>query len=192
MRYSVRIHDQPHTIAIEEDAQGQLNIQVDDQPISVHTVRLGTDRLSVLIGDYSYDLFTRPVPSDNPDDTQRYEVVLDGQVFSVDLVDERRRALGGLARGRRETGMVTLKAPMPGLVAAVLVAAGDQVEHGQRLVILEAMKMRNDLTAPRAGVIQQVVTAEGAAVNQGQPLLVIGDAVGQSDDDEESGPVNAR
>jgi biotin carboxyl carrier protein len=63
---------------------------------------------------------------------------------------------------------------MPGTVLDVLVSPGEQVEAGQVLVILEAMKMENEIMAPMAGKVIQVNTTKGAAVNSGDPLLVIG------------------
>jgi biotin carboxyl carrier protein len=74
---------------------------------------------------------------------------------------------------------------MPGLVANVLVAVGDTVERGQTVVVLEAMKMENDLVAPRAGVIHAILVARGQAVIQDTRLVVIGDAGGAPAADED-------
>lgn len=175
MRYSVQINGQPHTLAVEADAQGQPVVLLDDRPVPVEAAQVGADRLSLLIEGHSYEAFVRSVPSETPDDTRRYEVLLAGIPYVIDLVDERRRSLSGMARGGHESGEATLKAPMPGLVVDILVQVSDVVERGQRVAILEAMKMQNDLMSPRAGVIRAIRTARGQAVNQGQPLVVIGD-----------------
>lgn len=66
-----------------------------------------------------------------------------------------------------------IDAPMPGTVLDILVAAGDQVEAGQVLLILEAMKMENEIMAPAAGKVVQVVASKGASVNAGDALLVL-------------------
>ena len=65
-------------------------------------------------------------------------------------------------------------APMPGNILKVNVNAGDQVKEGQVLVVLEAMKMENEIMAPKAGTVTQVVVAKGASVNTGDALVVIG------------------
>lgn len=67
-----------------------------------------------------------------------------------------------------------VKSPMPGNILSVNVNVGDTVAEGQVLMILEAMKMENEIMAPCDGTIKQVVTAKGASVNSGDPLIVIG------------------
>lgn len=188
MRYSVTIGGQPHSLTVVQDEHRQWRVTLDDQPLSVDRMSVSQGRLSLLIDGNSYDLFLRAIPSD-ADDTLTYDVLLDGTPHLVELVDERRRQLAGLAKGRRESGESVVKAPMPGMVAQILVALGDTVEHSQPVVILEAMKMQNALNAPRAGVIRAIKTVQGQAVNQGQPLVVIGDPEGAQppeDEDEDA------
>jgi biotin carboxyl carrier protein len=66
-----------------------------------------------------------------------------------------------------------MKAPMPGLVIAVPIAVGEQVEKGQNLVILESMKMQNELKAPRSGLVNRILIEKGDNVEQNQILLVL-------------------
>ena len=177
MRYRVQIAGASHIVTVAQDAQQQWQVQLDDRPIPVDQANLGPDHMSLLIGDHSYDLWLRALPGDEPTAIETsYAVLLAGKPYRVDLVDERRHALAGMARRPDAGGDVTIKAPMPGLVINVLVAPGDLVTLGQRVVVLEAMKMQNDLTTPRAGIVRAVKTATGQAVNQGQPLVVIGAA----------------
>jgi biotin carboxyl carrier protein len=70
----------------------------------------------------------------------------------------------------------TVSAPMPGLVVAIRVKAGDAVEAGQSVVVVEAMKMQNELATRGAGIVQEVLVAERASVAAGQPLVRIGPA----------------
>ncbi len=102
----------------------------------------------------------------------RTTVWLDGSVYELDLVDERaaRRRRGGAAD---LGGPQTVKAPMPGKVVKLLVAVGDRVEVGQGVVVVEAMKMENELRAPAAGVVKALPVAEGTPVESGTALVVL-------------------
>lgn len=102
----------------------------------------------------------------------RATVWLDGAVYELDLVDERaarRRGRGGAAGDRQKA----VKAPMPGKVVKHLVAVGDRVEAGQGVVVVEAMKMENELRAPAEGVVTALPAAEGTAVESGAVLVVL-------------------
>lgn len=183
MRFRVTVQGAVHTIEIERDAQHGWRTSVDGAPVALDRAQVTPGQFSLLLGTRSFEVFVRPLPGENG--TQRFDVFMDGAPVAVEVIDERLYALAGMGKGHGESGEVTVKAPMPGLVAHVLVAEGDAVERGQRVVVLEAMKMQNDLLAPRAGLIRAVKTAPGQAVNQGQPLVVIGDPEGQTQEPED-------
>jgi len=98
-------------------------------------------------------------------------VVVDGHRFEVDVQDPRRwRSKAG---GRGGEGVASVMAPMPGKVVRVLVAAGDPVEAGQGLIVVEAMKMQNEMKAPRAGRVLKISVQAGSAVAAGDVLATI-------------------
>jgi biotin carboxyl carrier protein len=99
-------------------------------------------------------------------------VVIDGHHFEVEVRDPRRRSRQ--ASGRTGEGLQTLTAPMPGKVVRVLVAVGDAVVAGQGLLVVEAMKMQNEMKAPRAGTVLSIAAKEGATVAAGEVLATIG------------------
>lgn len=102
----------------------------------------------------------------------RYTLSLDGHTFVVEALDERTRAIQDLSAARAEAaGPTPLVAPMPGLVMRVQVKPGDQVAGGQGLVVMEAMKMENELRAPAPGVVRAVHVAPGIAVEKGTLLV---------------------
>ena len=95
-----------------------------------------------------------------------------GREFHATVRDPRawKRTDGGLQQthGRQE-----VVAPMPGKIVRVLVAAGQNVEVGQGLVVVEAMKMQNEIKSPKKGTIQKILVSEGAAVNAGDVLAIV-------------------
>jgi len=120
-----------------------------------------------------------------------YSVLLDGRVYDA-RVDRAGQGLVVVAAGDRfevevrdprswsrrsaleSQGLATLAAPMPGKVVRVLVAEGDTVEAGQGLLVVEAMKMQNEIKAPRSGRVVALAAREGTTVAAGDPLATIG------------------
>jgi biotin carboxyl carrier protein len=137
---------------------------------------------SLLISDRSYEMFIRAAGR-QAGGASAFEVSIGGQTFEVGVQDERERALASLVGEAHASGDVTIRAPMPGLVSNVLVSDGDQVERGQAVVVLEAMKMENDLSATRAGIVKSLRVARGQTVAQGEALAVIGDPAGVASDE---------
>jgi biotin carboxyl carrier protein len=107
----------------------------------------------------------------------RREVIVDGWRIEFEIESERRASLRERARrGREETahgGPTAVHAIIPGRVVAVSVAAGDSVVAGQQLLVVEAMKMQNELRAPRDGVISSVAVGAGRTIEVGDLLLVL-------------------
>lgn len=107
-------------------------------------------------------------------DNSTWEVLLRGRQFSVEVEDERERRLR-LAAGEVSAvrGKFVLTAPMPGLVIAIQVAVGDQVSQGDVLVILESMKMQNELTAPHDGTVTRINARINGNVERKENLLIL-------------------
>lgn len=101
-----------------------------------------------------------------------WQVLLRGRLYPITVEDERERRLRAAAGGGvAESGEFILKAPMPGLVVAIPVSEGQEVKKGQVLLILESMKMQNELKAPRDGIVQRIKVKTGESVEQKQTLL---------------------
>jgi glutaconyl-CoA/methylmalonyl-CoA decarboxylase subunit gamma len=112
---------------------------------------------------------------------KRYEVEVErGQAAIVNTtevaVDAVKPAVGTLAKPQAELNSgagETIKAPMPGTIFDIKVATGTAVKAGDVILILEAMKMENEITAPKDGIVAQISVAKGASVNTGDVLAVI-------------------
>lgn len=130
-------------------------------------------RYSLLIAGRSYDVLARRITKAGQKVGETYEIHVLGRRFEVMVEDERARLLAGLARGGAAGGAATINAPMPGLVIGVPFEPGAQVEQGQTVVVLEAMKMENDLAAPISGVIKEIRVSKGQTVDQGEVLVIV-------------------
>lgn len=102
----------------------------------------------------------------------RWSVVVQGERREVEVLDERAAHIRSLVgETPAPVGPLVLKAPMPGLVLRVLASPGQKVVEGTSLIVLEAMKMENELKAPSAGIIQGISVTAGQTVERGQPLV---------------------
>ena len=105
------------------------------------------------------------------------EVVVDGWRFELEVDDAARAALRRRATRARDTGTasgpIEVRAIIPGRVAAVRVTLGDAVEAGGSLLVVEAMKMQNEIRAPRAGIVERVAVADGQTIDNGDLLVVL-------------------
>lgn len=198
MRYLVTVDEREVRVAIEErqsSALPQADVDGVKAPIDWRVVTAAARALaggadtaghySLLLGATSYDIYARPLatPDDADEGAQAYEVTVGARTFTVTLRDERTQALGRLAGGAHHSGDAAIRAPMPGLVSNVLAQEGQEVARGQAIVVLEAMKMENDLTTPRAGVVKRISVTKGQTVNQGETLAIIGDPAGAASDE---------
>jgi acetyl-CoA/propionyl-CoA carboxylase biotin carboxyl carrier protein len=151
------------------DAAGRTATIGGGEPVAVDLAPTGErGRFSLLIGARSYE-----VAVETTSEGQR--VWVEGRAYDLQVADPRRPAAAGRRAVRTGTD-VRLTTPMPGLVAEVLVAVGDQVTKGQAVAVIEAMKMRNDVRSTRDGVVAQVAVVAGQTVAKGDALVVFAGA----------------
>ena len=164
MKYIATIEDKEYEIEILSETR----VLIDEVPHEINFKRLRQYlSFSLLVDGKSYET---NIYQDNND----WEVLLRGRQFTVDVEDERERRLR-LAAGHISVhkGKFVLRAPMPGLVIDIPVAEGDQVTKGDVLVILESMKMQNELTAPRDGTVTRIQAKVNDNVERKESLLVL-------------------
>jgi pyruvate carboxylase subunit B len=167
VKYFVTIGDREIQVEIDGD-----RITVDGQSWDAHLTAIpGTPLRHLVLGDRS---FTLPFVSHG---SGRWEMAFRGESWSAEVVDERTRHIRSLTgSGEVRKGGGVLKAPMPGLVVRIDVSPGDQLEPGRGVVVLEAMKMQNELRAPSAVTVKAVKVVAGQAVEKGQVLVEFDDA----------------
>jgi pyruvate carboxylase subunit B len=165
MKYFVELASR--TFEVEVDADG---VHLDGQAVAASLDSNDGSRLFHLMVDgRSHTLIARP-----REERGEWEIELRGHRHQVMALDERRRAIRKIAGAAATAqGPLAMRAPMPGLIIAVEVGPDDVVRQGQGLVVIEAMKMENELKSPVAGRVAEVKARPGQAVDKGDTLLVI-------------------
>jgi biotin carboxyl carrier protein len=166
MPFIARLGEQSYTIDIEEIGKSVYRVAVDGNEFLVDGKKTGRTNYSLIVDNRSFE-----IEVDHTDD--EYQVLVDGRNYHVHLVDERRVLVGGAQSGSQLQGRQKVSVPMPGKVVAVLVSEGDKVEKGQGLVIVEAMKMENEVHSPTTGEVKEIKVKPGDTVEGDAVLLIV-------------------
>lgn len=163
MKYIVTLGDRRVTVEVGPDG-----VEIDGQHLSASLADVeGTPVRLVTIGDEVHRVVVR-----RREGRGHYHLWLDGFTYEVEALDERTRTIRDLtAAAAGPAGPQPLVAPMPGLIVRVNVQPGDDVTPGQGLVVMEAMKMENELRAAGAGKVKAVRVSPGTAVEKGAVLV---------------------
>ncbi len=161
MKYTVEIGGRAVVVEVDDG-----EVRVDGRPVDATLMGSGATRRLVR-GRLSREF----VATGTPLEDGQWRLLASGYKVDALVLDARTLAVRAGSRGRGPHLAGTLKAPMPGLVVRVLVKEGDEVETGRGLVVLEAMKMENELKAPGAGTVKTIHVAAGAKVERGSPLV---------------------
>jgi len=163
MRYEVEINGRKTSVELEE-RDGRLRALVDARNYDVDLVSPEEGVYTFLAGDRVYEAWVWAR------DANTLRVTVSGRVFSTSVIDRKHRRP---AADQGIEGRQSLIAPMPGKVVRVLLAPGDEVHSGQGVLVVEAMKMQNEIKSPKSGRVIEVRVAEGASVNANQVLAVV-------------------
>ncbi len=166
MKYIVQLNDERKTVSLDADQvsyEGEPHVHAELSDIEGSPVRM------VKIGTHVYR-----VVAQKRDGRGRYTLWVDGYRFETEALDERTRAIRDTtAAAAAPSGPAPVRAPMPGLIVRVNVQVGDMVEAGQGVVVMEAMKMENELRATAPGRVKSIEVAPGAAVEKGSLLVAL-------------------
>jgi biotin carboxyl carrier protein len=169
MRYEVQLAstsgEKKRVIELERDTAG-WRVNLDGRPVSFDAVEIAPNILSILLEGQTFEISVTPSPDG------KLKLHTGTQEFTAEVIDPRawsgRRHSSVEAEGRQQ-----VVAPMPGRVVRLLVKAGDHVEAGQDLLVVEAMKMQNEIRSPKSGTVERVLAREGQAVNAGEVLCEV-------------------
>ncbi|HZE81797.1 MAG TPA: biotin/lipoyl-containing protein [Candidatus Polarisedimenticolia bacterium] len=164
MIYEVTLGEKTYRVELTRAGE-QWKCRLDGRELPVDIVYGQNGVLSLLLGGKSYEVKQETVGAE-------MHVVVGHERFNASVRDP--RSFRSRSRvGAAEQGVMKIKAPMPGKVVRVLAGVGTQVELGQSVIVIEAMKMQNELKAPKNGVVKKINVAEGAAVDAGQALAEV-------------------
>ncbi len=165
MTYDVVINGTTHRVELTKGEKTWV-CKVDDAMMEVDAAFTARDVVSILLGGKAYEVKReRSLGGET-------HMIVGSARYSSEVQDPRslktRRAKGGA-----EVGPQKLTAPMPGKIVRIIVPEKGEVEAGQGVIVVEAMKMQNELKSPKKGIVSKVLVAEGATVNAGEALVVI-------------------
>jgi acetyl/propionyl-CoA carboxylase alpha subunit len=162
VRLEARVEERTIKVEVRRTEHG-YSVRLDDATLQVDLVAVGRHFLSLIVDGQSHDVGLETLPGG-------YLVHLREGALPVLLADPLREVRSPM---ETQVGPTRLTAPMPGRVVRVLAEKGREVEPGQGLIVIEAMKMENELKAPRRGCVHEVAVREGQAVEAGALLLVV-------------------
>ena len=164
MKYITTVEDRQFLVEIIDEKHVSVDgkvYEVDFESVS------GQPVYSLILDGKSHESYVAQGDND-------WQVLIRGRLYPVTVEDEREKRLRTAAGGGvAETGEFHLRAPMPGLVVTILVGEGQEIKKGQVLLILESMKMQNELKSPRDGTIGRIRVKAGETVEQKQTLLSV-------------------
>ena len=164
MTYEIAIDGKNHRLELNK-VEGHWECTLDGEKVNVDAVIARPNVLSLILDGQAYEVKRERTATD-------LHLWVKSARFAVDVRDPRslrsRRAAAGSIEGPQK-----LHAPMPGKIVRILAPAGTAVTAGQGVLVIEAMKMQNELKSPKDGVVKQVIVAEGASVTAGEVLAIV-------------------
>jgi biotin carboxyl carrier protein len=161
--YNITIDGRNYRLDLNR-ADGRWSCRLDGREVEVDAVLARPDVLSLRIGNQAYEVKCERVAGE-------MHLWVGSVRFAAEVRDP--RSLRGRVRAVDDHGLRKLTAPMPGKIIRVLVREGDEVEGGGGVLVVEAMKMQNEIKSPKKGKIQKILVSEGAAVNAGDVLAIV-------------------
>jgi biotin carboxyl carrier protein len=170
-KFIVRSGESEEHVVVENSGPGVYLVDIDGVTHHVDARRFAGGTWSLVIDSQSYDVELE-VAGDHESEG-RYNSLVRGKVIRLSVVDERHARMGVVSKKFAVEGPQTVTTPMPGKVVKILVRVGQDVDEGEALVIVEAMKMENVLPSPKKGRIARIAAEPGQTVDSGAPLLTV-------------------
>lgn len=166
MAYVVSDGERDWKVKVEPPVDGLPVVVVEGKTYQVDAVRPGDSTFSLIVEGKAYEVVV----------TRKegfHHVQVGGRSYVLEVLEERQKTLRDRKAAEAAAGPASISASMPGRVVALLVAEGDEVEAGQGIIVLEAMKMENELKSPKAGRVGEIKVKVGQTTEAGHSLVVI-------------------
>jgi biotin carboxyl carrier protein len=176
MKFVATMDGTQHTIEVQRDEANPdlFHMTLDGKSYDIDARRMPSQIVSVLMDNKSYDVDLERIAKRSDTLDGRIHVRVRGRVLRFEILDERRLKMKEAQGVRFDVGgVVSIDSPMPGKVIKILAKEGDEVKEGQGIIVVEAMKMENELKTRKAGKVREIRVREGEAVEAGAKLALI-------------------
>jgi len=165
MNYVATIGEREIQVSVEEVGVARYKVTIDGREQLVDAHQVQESLWSLLCGARAFEV-------DVQHREDEFEVLIGGDCYKFSLMNEQQKALARAA-GKGAAGKAMVTSPMPGKVVKLLVAEGEEVQVDQGVIVVEAMKMENELKSAVAGKVQEIFVREGEVVESGAKLLLV-------------------
>lgn len=162
MAYITKIDNKEFKVDLKQEGK-DFKVYLDGKEIKVEVAHEQGAQLTLIVDDKPFNVILET------DDL----IVVAGESYNVEIFDEQVEKFMKASTGKSEKRELAVKAAMPGLIIEVTVKQGDKVTEGQGLLIIEAMKMQNEMQTPRDGIVKTIKVKKGQTVNSGETLIII-------------------
>ena len=163
MIYDITINGRNYRLELDR-AENRWACRLDGRTLDVDVVMVRPDVLSLRIGDRAFEVQYDRIAGE-------IQISVGSERYVAEIRDP--RSLRGRTRAADDHGPKKLTAPMPGKVVRILAHQGSEIEAGAGLLVVEAMKMQNEVKSPKKGKVQKILVTEGTAVNAGDVLAIV-------------------
>ena len=176
MKFVALMDGHQQTVEVQKDVENPdlYHMTLDGRRFDVDARRMPSQIVSMLLDNKSYDVDLERIAKRNDTLDGRVHVRVRGRVLRFEMLDERRLKMKEAQGFRMDVGgTASIDSPMPGKVIKILVKEGEEVKAGQGIIVVEAMKMENEIKTPKAGVVKEIKVKEGDAVEAGARMALI-------------------
>jgi biotin carboxyl carrier protein len=168
MQYQVKVNGRTALVELVSASENKLQVSVDGKQYEIDYVKVNPDSVSIIYANRSFKMELIAGSG-----IRQYLVNTIKNTYTVDIIDAEARYLSSRKQGQDADADSVIKAPIPGRVIKIMVSENEQVEAGQNLIVISAMKMESDYKAPRSGKILAIHVKEGQTVEARQVLIEI-------------------